>query len=92
MRKQECQRLKRALPKAESTELQGALWPCRKRPTDLKPPEWELLERVFSDSPQMEAADHWREDLTELCARRYEGGGHMCDAGLVPAGAGQRAG
>jgi transposase len=66
VRKKECKRLKRALPKAEYTALKGAMWPFRKRPADLKPPEWELLERVFTSSPKIEAAYHLREDLTAL--------------------------
>jgi transposase len=69
VRKKEGKRLKRALPKTEDTELQGTMWPFRKRPAELKPPEWERLERVFSDSPQMEAAYHLRGELTELFAR-----------------------
>jgi transposase len=67
VRQQERKRLKRARPKAEDAELQGAMWPCRKRPADLKPQEWDLLERVFTDSPQIEAADHLRADRTERC-------------------------
>jgi transposase len=66
VRKKTCKRHKRALPKAEDTELMGAMWPFRKRPADLKPPEWDLLERVFTNSPKMEAAYNLREDLTEL--------------------------
>jgi transposase len=69
VRKQELKRLKRVLPKAESAEITGAMWPFRKRPADLKPPEWDLLERVFTYSPKIEAAYHLREDLTELFAR-----------------------
>jgi len=69
VRKQELKRLKRALPKAEYAELKGARWPFRKRPGDLKPPEWELLERVFTCSPKIEAAYNLREDLTELFER-----------------------
>jgi transposase len=71
VRKQELKRLKRALPKAEYAELQGAMWPFRKRPAELKPPEWELLERVFTYSPKIEAAYNLREDLTELFERDY---------------------
>jgi len=69
VRKQELKRLKRALPKAEYAELQGAMWPFRQRPVELKPQEWELLERVFTYSPKIEAAYHLREDLTELFER-----------------------
>jgi transposase len=69
VRKKEFKRLKRALPKAEYTERKGAMWPFRKRPAALKPPEWELLERVCTCSPKLEAAYHLREDLTEVFER-----------------------
>jgi transposase len=46
--KKEIKQLKRALPKAEYAELQGAMWLFRKRPTDLKLQERELLARVFT--------------------------------------------
>jgi transposase len=71
VRKKEFKRLKRALPKAEYTELKGAMWPFRKRPAALKPPEWELLERVFTCSAKIEAAYNLREDLTEVFERDY---------------------
>jgi transposase len=63
--------LKRVLPKAEYTEITGAMWPFRRRPADLKPSEWDLPEQVFTYSPKMEAAYHLREDLTELFERDY---------------------
>jgi len=69
VRKQALKRLKRALPKAEYAEIKGAMWPFRQQPGDLKPEERELLERVFSDSPKIEAAYHLREDLTDLFER-----------------------
>jgi transposase len=78
VRKKELKRLKRALPKAEYAELQGAMWPCRKRPVELKPQEWELLERVFPDSPTIEAAYNLREDLTALFERDYTKAGAKC--------------
>ena len=71
VRKKELKRLKRALPKAEYAEITGAMWPFRKRPGDLEPQERELLERVFSYSPKIEAAYHLREDLTELFEHDY---------------------
>jgi transposase len=71
VRKQELKRLKRALPKAESAEIKGAMWPFRKRPRDLELQERELLERLFTYSPKIEAAYHLREDLTELFERDY---------------------
>ena len=57
------------MPKAEYAEITGAMWPFRKRPGALEPEEWELLERVFTYSPKIEAAYHLREDLTELFER-----------------------
>jgi transposase len=78
VRMTELKRLKRALPKAEYAELQGAMWPFRKRPVELKPQEWELLERVFTYSPKVEAAYHLREDLTDLFERDYPKAGAKC--------------
>jgi transposase len=69
VRQQELKRLKRVLPKAEYAEIPGALWPFRKRPAALKPPEWDRLERVFTSSPKIEAAYQRREDLTALFER-----------------------
>jgi transposase len=69
VRRQEIKRLKRALPKAEYAALQGAMWPFRKRPVERKPHAWELLERVLTCSPKIEAAYNLREDLTALFKR-----------------------
>ena len=68
-RKQELQRRKRALPTVESADIHGTMWPFRQRPVALEPPEGELRERVFTDSPKRAAAYHRREDLTERCER-----------------------
>ena len=76
--KQELKRLKSAMPKAGYAEITGAMWPFRKRPGDLKPPEWQLLERVFTLSPKLEEAYHLREDLTELFERDYTKAGAKC--------------
>jgi transposase len=91
--KQELKWLKSVLPKAEYAEIKGAIWPFRQRPAELEPWEWELLERVFTCSPKIEAADNLREDLTELCARddtkagaKYAiraWGKRVCASGLV---------
>jgi transposase len=78
VRQQELKRRKRALPKAAYAELQGAMWPFRKRPVELKPQEWELLERVFTSSPKIEAAYHLREDLTALFERDDTKAGAKC--------------
>jgi transposase len=78
VRQKALKRLKRALPKAEFAALGGAMWPFRKRPVELKPQEWELLERVFTYSPKLEAAYHLRQDLTELFERAYTKAGATC--------------
>ena len=78
VRKKELKRLKSALSQAEYAEIKGAMWPFRKRPGDLEPQEWELLERVFTCSPKTEAAYHLREDLTELFERDYTKAGAKC--------------
>jgi transposase len=71
VRKKELKRLKRTLPKAEYAEITGVMWPFRKRPGGLEPEERELLERLFTYSPKIEAAYHLREDLTDLFDRDY---------------------
>jgi transposase len=78
VRKKELKRLKRALPTAEYAEIKGAMWPFRKRPADLEPQEWELLERVFTLSPKLEEAYNLREDLTELFERDDTKAGAKC--------------
>jgi transposase len=78
VRKKELKRLKSQLPKAEYAEITGAMWPFRKRPGELKPEEWDLLERLFTYSPKIEAAYHLREDLTDLFDRDYTKPGAKC--------------
>jgi transposase len=78
VRKKELKRLKRQLSKAEYAEITGAMWPFRRRPGELEPQEWDLLERLFSDSPKIEAAYHLREDLTDLFDRDYTKVGAKC--------------
>jgi transposase len=77
-RKKELKRRKSALPKAAYAESKGAMWPFRKRPAALEPPAWELLERVFTCAPKVEAADNLREDLTELFERDDTKAGAKC--------------
>jgi transposase len=69
VRKKELQRLTRPLPKGEYAEITGAMGPFRKRPGALEPQEWDLRERLLTDSPKIEAAYHLREDLTDLVER-----------------------
>jgi transposase len=78
VRKKELKRLKRQLSKAEYAEITGAMWPFRRRPGELEPQEWDLLERLFSYSPKIEAAYHLREDLTDLFDRDYTKVGAKC--------------
>jgi transposase len=78
VRKKELKRLKSQLPTAEYAEINGAMWPFRKRPGELAPQEWDLLERLFTYSPQIEAAYHLREDLTDLFDRDYTKAGATC--------------
>jgi transposase len=78
VRKGERKRLKRALPKATYAEIQGAMWPFRKRPEALEPHERERLERLFTYAPKIEAAYHLREALTDLFERDYTKAGAKC--------------
>jgi transposase len=78
VRKKALKRLKRALPKAEYAEITGAMWPFRKQPGDRKPEERDLLARLFTYSPKIEAAYHLREDLTDLFERDYTKAGAKC--------------
>jgi transposase len=78
VRKKELKRLKQALPTAEYAEITGAMWPFRKRPKALEPEEEDLLARLFTYAPKIEAAYHLREDLTDLFDRDYTKAGAKC--------------
>jgi transposase len=78
VRKQELKRLKSTWPKAEYAEITGAMWPFRQQPGDLEPEEWDRLERLFTDSPKLEAAYHLREDLPDLFKRDSTKAGAKC--------------
>jgi transposase len=54
------------------------MWPFRKRPAELKPQAGERLQRVCTSAPTIEAADHLREDRTELFARDDTTAGAQC--------------
>ena len=66
LRKQELKRLKRDLPEEAYQQIQGAMWPLRKSPTDLQPEEAALLERLFAHSPALKQARTLQEDLTAI--------------------------
>ena len=78
VRQQALKRLTRALPTAEDAEITGAMWPFRTRPGALDPQAWARLERLFLDSPQIEAADHRRDDLTDRFERDDTKAGATC--------------
>jgi len=66
VRKQELQRLKRELPKADYQQLKGSLWAFRKNQADLSPEEQILLARLFGYSVELAAAHLLREELTAI--------------------------
>jgi transposase len=66
LRKKELNRLKKELPAEEFKKLKGAMWPFRKKKAALVEAETELLERLFSHSPQLKLAYELREQLTTI--------------------------
>ena len=66
LRKQECRRLKKELSEAEYIEIQGVLWPIRKKSKDLTDEELKKLNRLFEYSPDLKLAYTFREDLTSI--------------------------
>ncbi len=66
LRKQACRRLKKELPNAEYTELQGVMWAIRKNKVDLTVEEQEKLKRIFQYSPNLKLAYDFREELTAI--------------------------
>ncbi len=66
VRKQELQRLKRELPKADYRQLKGSLHVCRKNQADLSPDEQILLARLCDYSVDLAAAHLLREELTAI--------------------------
>lgn len=66
LRKTELNRLKRILPAATYRTLKGVLWAFRKRPSELRPHEHALLNRLFDLLPRLKIAYQLREDLTAI--------------------------
>jgi transposase len=66
LRKEETHRLKKALSPKAYSGIQGAMWAFRKKPADLEAEEAELLQRLFSYSPDLKQAYHFREQLTAI--------------------------
>jgi transposase len=66
LRTQEMRRLKQELPKDDSAKLKGAMWPFRKKATELEPEEQDVLTRLFTYSPTLQQAYELREQLTSI--------------------------
>lgn len=66
LRKKELKRLRQTLPEAEYKQLKGVMWPFRKKSADLTPDEVDLLERLFTYSPDLRLAHTLREELTAI--------------------------
>ena len=66
LRKQECRRLRAALPKTEYEELKGVMWIVRKNNRDLTPEERKQLNLLFDYSPDLKLAYTFREELTAI--------------------------
>ncbi len=66
LRKKELRRLKKELSEAEYKELKGNMWVFRKKKVDLDSDEKDLLERLFTHSPDLKKAYTLREDLTAI--------------------------
>ena len=78
VRKREVKRLRQVLSKDEYEGIKGAMWAFRKRPENLQDPEQELLERLFSYSPEIKQAYDFTQELTEIFERDYTKGGAKC--------------
>ncbi len=66
VRKVEMKRLKRERSKASYQLLKGAHWLLRRRPEDLKRPERDVLECLFSAAPAVKTAYELRNELTAI--------------------------
>ena len=66
LRTPEVRRLKQELPKEDYAQLKGAMWPFRKKASNLAVEEQELLTRLFPYSPTLPQAYEYREQLTGI--------------------------
>jgi len=66
LRQQELKRLKQELPPDEYQILKGSMWAFRKKPTDLRPEERQVLRKLFRYTPQLKQAYDLREQLTAI--------------------------
>jgi transposase len=70
LRKHEMKRLKKKLPEKEYKKLKGAMWALRKKDSELRSDEREVLRRVFRHSPLLKTAYELCDDLTYIFNRR----------------------
>lgn len=66
LRKKELKRLKNELPEEAYKSLKGVMWPFRKKQAELTQEEAELLEHLFTYSPDLKLAYTLREELTSI--------------------------
>jgi transposase len=66
LRTQELKRLKQELPPEDYRQLKGSLWAFRKNQADRTPEDAHVLARLFAQSPRLELAYTFREELTAL--------------------------
>ena len=66
LRKQELKRLKSALSAEASKQLQGAMWALRQREAKATEEDKDLLERLFTHSPQLKVAYDLCKAFTEI--------------------------
>jgi transposase len=69
LRKQEMKRLKKKLPEKEYKKLKGAMWALRKKDSELRSDEREVLRRVFRYSPLLKTAHELCGELTYIFNR-----------------------
>lgn len=70
LRKQEMKRLKKKLPEKEYKKLKGAMRALRKKDSELRSDETEVLRRLFIHSPLLKTAHELCGELTYIFNRR----------------------
>lgn len=78
VRRQELKLLKKKLSAEEYSSIKGAMWPFRKSIEKLTDKERELLQRLFTYSPNMKQAYILREELTEIFECNHNPMGAKC--------------
>lgn len=78
VRRQELKLLKKKLSAKEYSSIKGGMWPFRKSIEKLTDKERELLQRLFTYSPNMKQAYILREELTEIFEYNHTPMGAKC--------------